>query len=93
MRLLRTADDRFRDLPGFPYPAQYAEVPGGDGQSALRIGYVADGPADDPVVLLLHSEPSWSFLYRSMLPALARAGLRPSRPTCPGSGAPTSPRR
>jgi haloalkane dehalogenase len=86
MRLLRTPDDRFRDLPGFPYPAQYAEVPAGDGGPALRIGYVTDGPADGPVVLLLHGEPSWSYLYRRMLPVLARAGLRAIAPDMPGFG-------
>jgi haloalkane dehalogenase len=86
MRLLRTPEERFRDLPGFPYPARYAEVPGADGGPALRIGYVADGPADGPVVLLLHGEPSWSFLYRSMLPVLARAGLRAIAPDLPGFG-------
>jgi haloalkane dehalogenase len=86
MRLLRTPEDRFRDLPGFPYSPQYAEVPAGDGESALRIAYVADGPADGPVVLLLHGEPSWSYLYRSMLPVLARAGLRAIAPDMPGFG-------
>jgi haloalkane dehalogenase len=86
MRLLRTPEERFRDLPGFPYPARYAEVPGPDGGPALRIGYVADGPADGPVVLLLHGEPSWSFLYRSMLPVLGRAGLRAIAPDLPGFG-------
>jgi haloalkane dehalogenase len=86
MRLLRTPEERFRDLPGFPYPPQYAEVPGAEGGPALRIAYVADGPADGPVVLLLHGEPSWSFLYRSMLPVLARAGLRAIAPDLPGFG-------
>jgi haloalkane dehalogenase len=86
MRLLRTCEERFRDLPGFPCPPQYAEVPAGDGGPALRIGYVADGPADGPVVLLLHGEPSWSFLYRSMLPVLAEAGLRAIAPDLPGFG-------
>src|SRR5262249_33531457 len=86
MRLLRTPEDRFRDLPGFPYPPQYAEVPAGDGESALRMAYIADGPADGPVVLLLHGEPSWSYLYRSMLPVLARAGLRAIAPDMPGFG-------
>lgn len=88
MRLLRTPDDRFRDLPGFGYPPRYAEVPAGGagGEPALRIGYVADGPADGPVVLLLHGEPSWSFLYRSMLPVLAGAGLRAIAPDLPGFG-------
>ncbi|MGH3165256.1 MAG: haloalkane dehalogenase [Trebonia sp.] len=86
MRLLRTPDDRFSDLPDFPYPSRYVEVPDGAGQASLRIAYVTDGPADGPVVLLLHGEPSWSFLYRSMIPALARAGLRPVAPDLPGFG-------
>ncbi|HEY3878498.1 MAG TPA: haloalkane dehalogenase [Trebonia sp.] len=86
MRVLRTLDDRFRDLPDFSYPAQYAEVPDPDGGAPLRIGYVADGPAGGPVVLLLHGEPSWSFLYRTMLPVLAEAGLRAIAPDLPGFG-------
>jgi haloalkane dehalogenase len=86
MRLLRTPDDRFRDLPDFSYQPRYAEVPADAGGSALRIAYVADGPDDGPVVLLLHGEPSWSFLYRSMLPVLARAGLRAIAPDLPGFG-------
>jgi haloalkane dehalogenase len=86
MHLLRTPDDRFDDLPAFLYPPRYAEVPDGTGQSGLRMAYVTDGPADGPVVLLLHGEPSWSFLYRSMLPVLARAGLRAIAPDLPGFG-------
>jgi haloalkane dehalogenase len=86
MRLLRTPAERFCDLPGFPYSPQYAEVPDPDGGPALRIAYVAEGPADGPIVLLLHGEPSWSFLYRSMLPVLARAGLRAIAPDLPGFG-------
>jgi haloalkane dehalogenase len=84
MRLLRTPDERFRDLPGFGYIPHYAEVAGGDG--TLRIAYVQDGPADGPPVLLLHGEPSWSFLYRTMLPVLAAAGLRAIAPDLPGFG-------
>jgi haloalkane dehalogenase len=86
MRLLRTPEDRFGDLPDFPYPPRYAELPGDDGQASLRMAYVTDGPSDGPVVLLLHGEPSWSFLYRSMLPVLARAGLRAIAPDLPGFG-------
>jgi haloalkane dehalogenase len=52
----------------------------------LRIAWVADGPADGPVVLLLHGEPSWSFLYRTMIPVLARAGLRVVAPDLVGFG-------
>ncbi|MEV4051344.1 haloalkane dehalogenase [Amycolatopsis sp. NPDC049688] len=81
MRLLRTPDDRFTDLPDFPYEPRYAELAGG-----LRVGYVEAGPADGPVVLLLHGEPSWSFLYRKMLPVLASAGLRAIAPDLVGFG-------
>ena len=67
---LRTPDDRFAGLPDFDYPPQYAEVDG------LRLAYVQAGPPDGEPVLLLHGEPSWSFLYRKVLPVLAGAGLR-----------------
>src|SRR5580692_9907160 len=70
MRVLRTSDDRFADLPGFPWAPRYADVGG------LRMAYVVDGPADGEPVLLLHGEPSWSFLYRKVMPVLADAGLR-----------------
>ncbi len=80
MRLLRTPDDRFADLPGFAYPARYAECDG------VRIAYVEDGPADGEPVLLLHGEPSWSFLYRTMMPVLAAAGLRAIAPDLVGFG-------
>lgn len=86
MRLLRTPEDRFRDLPDFAYRPRYAEVPAGSGCPPLRIAYIAEGPADGPAVLLLHGEPSWSFLYRSMLPVLASAGLRAIAPDLPGFG-------
>ena len=70
MRALRTPDDRFADLPGFPWPPRYADVGG------LRMAYVEDGPADGHPVLLLHGEPSWSFLYRTVMRVLVDAGLR-----------------
>jgi haloalkane dehalogenase len=85
MRLLRTPDDRFTDLPDFAYEPRYADVPAGDG-ATLRMSYVQAGPAAGPVVLLLHGEPSWSFLYRRMLPVLADAGLRAVAPDMPGFG-------
>lgn len=83
MQLLRTPDDRFANLPDFPYEPQYAQV--GDGEQ-LRMAWVEDGPADGPVVLLLHGEPSWSFLYRAMLAPLAAAGLRAIAPDLIGFG-------
>jgi haloalkane dehalogenase len=92
VEILRTPDDRFADLPGFDYPAGYAEVPDGDG-GRLRMGYVQAGPADGPVVLCLHGEPSWSFLYRTMLPVLAGAGLRVVAPDLVGFGRSDKPAR
>jgi haloalkane dehalogenase len=70
MKVLRTPEDRFADLPGFGYRPRYADA--GD----LRLAYVEAGPADGEPVLLLHGEPSWSFLYRKVMPVLADAGLR-----------------
>ena len=85
MHTLRTPDERFADLPGFPCPPNYADVPDLDG-GALRMAWVEDGPADGPVVLLLHGEPSWSFLYRTMLPVFAAAGMRAVAPDLVGFG-------
>ena len=70
MDVLRTPDERFADLPDFPFAPHYVEVDG------LRVHYLDEGPADGPVVLLLHGEPSWSYLYRWMIPVLVDAGLR-----------------
>jgi haloalkane dehalogenase len=69
VKVLRTPADRFTDLPDFGYPPRYANV--GD----LRLAFVEAGPADGEPVLLLHGEPSWSFLYRKVMPVLADAGL------------------
>jgi haloalkane dehalogenase len=85
VRLLRTPDDRFTDLPDFPFEPQYAELDDPH-EGRIRVGYVEAGPADGPVVLLLHGEPSWSFLYRKMLPVLASAGLRAIAPDLVGFG-------
>src|ERR1043165_1277482 len=70
MKVLRTPEDRFTDLPDFGYPHGYGEVVG------VRVAYVEAGPADGEPVLLLAGEPSWSFLYRKVIPVLAGAGLR-----------------
>ena len=78
---MRTPDARFADLPDFAYPPRYVELAGG-----LRMAYVESGPADGPPVLLLHGEPSWSFLYRKVMPVLADAGLRAVVPDLIGFG-------
>jgi haloalkane dehalogenase len=74
MELIRTPDSAFDGLVGFDHEPRYAEVPTGDGRS-LRMAWVEAGPSDGPPVLLLHGEPTWSFLYRGMLGPLADAGL------------------
>ncbi|MPY81850.1 MAG: alpha/beta fold hydrolase [Actinophytocola sp.] len=86
MRILRTPDECFAGLPGFDYEPRYAEVPAPDGSGMIRMAYVEDGPADGQPVLLLHGEPTWSFLYRKMMPVLADAGLRPIAPDLVGFG-------
>ena len=86
MEILRTPEDRFTDLPDFPYEPRYVEVDAGDGSESLRMAYVDEGPADGRVVLLLHGEPSWSFLYRKMIPIIAGAGHRAIAPDLVGFG-------
>jgi haloalkane dehalogenase len=87
VRALRTPDDRFADLPGWPYEPRYVEVDAGDGSGdRLRVHYVDEGPRDGEVVLLLHGEPSWSYLYRHMIPVLTAAGLRAVAPDLVGFG-------
>src|SRR2546421_2558833 len=86
-----TPDDRFTGLPGFPFTPHYAEVDAGgvegvDGASTLRVHYLDEGPRDAPVVLLMHGEPSWCFLYRKMIPVLTAAGLRSIAPDLVGFG-------
>src|SRR5215204_5256861 len=83
--VLRTPEERFEDLPGFPFAPHYTEVPTGDG-GTLRVHHLDEGPADGPVVLLLHGEPSWSYLYRKMIPVLTAAGLRSIAPDLIGFG-------
>lgn len=84
MEVLRTPEERFAALPDFAFPVAYEEVEA-DG-IRVRMAYVHDGPADGPAVLLLHGEPSWSFLYRKMIGPLAAQGLRVVAPDLVGFG-------
>jgi haloalkane dehalogenase len=79
--VMRTPDERFSALPDFPFEPHYAEV--GDG---LRVHYLDEGPFDAAPVLLMHGEPSWSFLYRKMIPGLVAAGHRCVAPDLIGFG-------
>ncbi len=85
MKALRTPEERFTALPDFPFSPHYTDVPDGDG-GTLRVHYLDEGPAGGPVVLLLHGEPSWSFLYRKMIPILVAAGARCVAPDLVGFG-------
>jgi haloalkane dehalogenase len=79
-RVLRTPEARFAHLPDFPWQPHYTEVGG------LRIARIDEGSRDAPVVLLMHGEPTWSFLYRKMIPVLLQAGLRVVAPDLVGFG-------
>ena len=85
MKLLRTPDAQFEGLPDFPFAPHYVDVDDTDG-SPLRVHHLDEGPAEGAVVLLLHGEPSWSFLYRTMIPVLVDAGLRCIAPDLVGFG-------
>jgi haloalkane dehalogenase len=74
-------------LPDFPYAPSYAEIGG------LRIASIDEGPRDAPVVLLMHGEPTWSYLYRWMIPPLLAAGLRVVAPDLVGFGRSDKPAR
>jgi haloalkane dehalogenase len=78
--VFRTPDDRFDDLPGYDFAPHYAEVGG------LRMHYLDEGPSDGEPVVCFHGEPSWSYLYRKMIPALTAAGRRVICPDLVGFG-------
>lgn len=80
VEFVRTHDDRFIDIPDFPFEPRYVEVDG------LRMAYLDEGPSEGPTMLLLHGEPTWGFLYRRMLPPLIDAGLRCVVPDLIGFG-------
>jgi len=80
MDIFRTPDERFADLAGYPFAPRYLDA------SGLRIHYVDEGPREAEPVLLLHGEPTWSYMYRDTITALAAAGHRVIAPDLPGFG-------
>jgi len=80
VKILRTPDERFANLPGYSFAPNYVEVDG------LRVHYVDEGPRGAAPVLMLHGEPSWSYLYRHMIPIVAAAGHRVVAPDLVGFG-------
>jgi haloalkane dehalogenase len=87
MDFLRTPEERFDNLPDFPFEPHYVEVMG------LRMHYLDEGPADAAPVLLMHGEPSWCFLYRKMIPIITAAGHRVIAPDLIGFGRSDKPTR
>lgn len=85
MKALRTPDEQFSDLPDYPFAPNYVDISDQDG-GTLRVHYLDEGPADGPVVLAMHGEPSWSYLYRKMIPVLVAAGHRVIAPDLVGFG-------
>ncbi len=85
MEVLRTPDHRFDDLPGYAFAPHYADIPDQD-DGILRVHYLKEGPPTAECVLLMHGEPSWSYLYRHMIPVLVGAGLRVVAPDLVGFG-------
>jgi haloalkane dehalogenase len=85
MTVLRTPDHRFADLPDFDYAPRHVDVDW-RGDAPLRVAYLDEGRPDAPVVVLLHGEPSWSFLYRKMVPVIVEAGYRVIAPDLVGFG-------
>ncbi len=81
VEVVRTPEERFAALPGFPFTPRYATLPDG-----LRLHYIDEGPADAEAVLLLHGQPTWSYLYRTVVVRLAEHGLRAVAPDLIGFG-------
>jgi haloalkane dehalogenase len=85
--ILRTPEECFAHLPDFPWTPRYLQI------AELRVACIDEGPRDAPVVLLMHGEPAWSFLYRKMIPVLLAAGLRVVAPDLVGFGRSDKPAR
>jgi haloalkane dehalogenase len=92
MDVLRTPDSRFENLEGYPFVANYLDVAASD-TKPLRMHFLDEGPDDGPPIVLLHGEPTWSYLYRTMIPPLADGGYRVLAPDLIGFGRSDKPSR
>jgi len=92
VEIARTPDERFADLPGYAFAPHYVGVVAED-LPPVRMHHLDEGPADGPVVLLLHGQPTWSYLYRTVVPVLVEAGLRVVAPDNIGFGRSDKPTR
>lgn len=85
MKVLRTPDERFVDLPGFPWTPRYLTIRDADG-TEMRVAYIDEGPREAEPILLMHGNPTWSYLYRKMIPGLLATGRRVIAIDLPGTG-------
>ena len=85
MKILRTPDERFEGLTDFPFEPNYTNIKTKDG-SELRIHHIDEGPKEGPLLLAMHGQPVWSYLYSKMIPFLTSAGIRVIAPDLPGYG-------
>ncbi len=85
MKVLRTPDERFANLPGFAYTPHYLTIRDEDG-TELRVAYIDEGPRNAEPILLMHGNPTWSYLYRKMIPGLLATGRRVIAVDLPGTG-------
>ncbi len=92
MEFKRTPDECFENLEGYPFNPNYLQVDDTEG-GPLRIHYLAEGAPDGEIVLLLHGQPVWSYLYRHMIPPLVEAGFRVLAPDLVGFGRSDKPTR
>jgi haloalkane dehalogenase len=92
MDVLRTPDSRFENLEDYPFVANYLDVAASDTRP-LRMHFLDEGPIDGPPIVLLHGEPTWSYLYRTMIPPLTDAGNRVLAPDLIGFGRSDKPSR
>lgn len=84
-KVLRTPDDKFQNLPDYSFAPHYVDI-SDDNLGAMRVHYVDEGPRDGRVVIMMHGEPSWSYLYRKMIKQVADAGCRVLAPDLIGFG-------
>jgi len=86
VKVLRTPDAAFTSIADFPFAPHYAEIADPQDGTPLRVHYVDEGPRDAPVALMMHGEPTWSYLYRHMIGPVAASGLRVVAPDLIGFG-------
>ena len=86
MNILRTPDAHFENLPDWTFHPHYTQIIDASTSQTLRLAYVDEGPRDGPTVLLMHGEPTWSYLYRHIIPQLATLGYRVLAPDLIGFG-------